>query len=73
LFTEETAQNPFNAIKDSLNRFTEPETLKPLILLMVLIFFINILSGIPYTPYLLSVFEKFEVPLSPAWATVSQY
>lgn len=60
-----------SSIKDSLHRFIEPETMKPLRLLMVMIFFTNLLSGIPYTPYLISVFDTFQVSFHPAWATVS--
>jgi len=62
-----------SSIKDSLHRFIEPETMKPLRLLMIMIFFTNLLSGIPYTPYLISVFDTFQVSFHPAWATVSQY
>lgn len=58
-------------IKDLLYRFIEPEMLKPLQLLMIMIFFTNLLSGIPYTPYLISVFDKFQGSFHPAWATVS--
>ncbi|CAI6348431.1 unnamed protein product [Macrosiphum euphorbiae] len=58
-----------SSIKDSLYRFIEPETLKPLQLLMIMIFFTNLLSGIPYIPYLISVFDKFQVSFHPAWAT----
>ncbi|CAH1710948.1 unnamed protein product [Aphis gossypii] len=58
-----------SSIKDSLHRFIEPETMKPLRLLMIMIFFTNLLSGIPYTPYLISVFDTFQVSFHPAWAT----
>lgn len=61
-----------SSVKDSLYRFIEPETLKPLRLLMIMIFFINLLSGIPYTPYLIAVFDTFKVSFNPVWATVSQ-
>ncbi|KAL5238926.1 hypothetical protein ACI65C_006336 [Semiaphis heraclei] len=58
-----------SSINDSLYYFIKPETLKPLQLLMIMIFFINLLAGIPYTPYLISVFDKFQVSFHPAWAT----
>ncbi|XP_015377505.1 PREDICTED: putative metabolite transport protein YwtG [Diuraphis noxia] len=58
-----------SSINDSLYYFIKPETLKPLQLLMIMIFFTNLLSGIPYTPYLISVFDKFQVSFHPAWAT----
>lgn len=57
------------SINDSWYRFIKPETLKPLQMLMIIIFFTNLLSGIPYTPYLISVFDKFQVSFHSAWAT----
>lgn len=59
--------------KESLKYFMQPETIKPLQMLIIFIFFANVLSGMPYTPYLLSIFETFNAPFQAAWATVSPY
>lgn len=57
--------------KNSFYYLMEPETLKPLQMLMIIIFFTTLLSGIPFIPYLMSVFDTFGTPIHPAWATVS--
>ncbi|XP_050432006.1 facilitated trehalose transporter Tret1-like [Adelges cooleyi] len=41
---------------------------KPLTLMVVFIFFSNIMSGVPYTPYLLSIFKILKTPFDSAWA-----
>lgn len=61
------------SVKDSLNNFVEPEMLKPLQLMTVFIFFSNLMSGVPFTPYLIHVFDTFKVPIDSAWAMVSEH
>ncbi|VVC39585.1 Hypothetical protein CINCED_3A022308 [Cinara cedri] len=57
-----------STMKNSFYYLIEPETLKPLQMLVIIIFFTTLLSGIPFIPYLMSVFDTFGTPIHPAWA-----
>lgn len=54
----------------SNSNFSHPGLWKPLKLMIIYIFFSNIMSGVPYMPDLVDVFHMFNTPISPAWATV---
>lgn len=48
----------------SWGQLLHPEVYRPFRLLMVYLFFANLLSGIQYSPYLVSVFEEFGAPVN---------
>ncbi|VVC39588.1 Sugar transporter, conserved site,Major facilitator superfamily domain,Major facilitator, sugar [Cinara cedri] len=64
-----TGETKLVTFKDSFYSLMEPESLEPMIMLLILTFFINIMSGVPYIPYLMAVFDTFKTPIHSAWAT----
>lgn len=55
------------------DRFLHPGLWKPLQLATIYLFFSNVLSGVPYSQYLLEVTERIkdDTPISAEWAVVS--
>ncbi|XP_015374843.1 PREDICTED: facilitated trehalose transporter Tret1-like isoform X2 [Diuraphis noxia] len=45
----------------------EPEVMKPFRLMMIYFFFMNLVSGLPLLPYLVSILHKFEAPVNVEW------
>lgn len=64
-FSEEAKQK-------SLGSFSHPGLWSPLKLMLIYIFFSNIMSGVPYAPYLMNIFASFNTQVEPAWAMVIQ-
>lgn len=48
--------------------FSHPGLWIPLRLMLIYIFFSNVMSGVPYAPYLMHVFKSFKTQADPAWA-----
>lgn len=67
-FAEEATQA--SSFRD---RFSHPELWKPLKLAVIYLFFSNVLSGVPYSQYLLKVTGtiKDDTPITAEWAVVS--
>jgi len=57
-----------NQKTSSLDSFSHPGLWSPLKLMLIYIFFSNIMSGVPYAPYLLNIFSSFDTQVEPAWA-----
>ncbi|XP_060868753.1 facilitated trehalose transporter Tret1-2 homolog [Metopolophium dirhodum] len=51
-----------------LGSFSHPGLRSPLKLMLIYIFFSNVMSGVPYAPYLMHVFKSFKTQAEPAWA-----
>ncbi|VVC39586.1 Sugar transporter, conserved site,Major facilitator superfamily domain,Major facilitator, sugar [Cinara cedri] len=68
LIDSPTKETKSNSLSDSFYNFIEPETLKPFQMLVIITFFNNVLSGQPFVPYLMSVFDTFKTPLHSAWS-----
>ncbi|XP_050548149.1 facilitated trehalose transporter Tret1-like [Daktulosphaira vitifoliae] len=45
----------------------QPDVIKPFRLLVFYFFFSNLLSGVPYSPYLIEVFTRFGAPVNVEW------
>uniref|UniRef100_A0A2H8TSE1 Facilitated trehalose transporter Tret1 n=1 Tax=Melanaphis sacchari TaxID=742174 RepID=A0A2H8TSE1_9HEMI len=52
----------------SIGSFSHPGLWNPLKLMLVYILFSNIMSGVPYVPYLMNIFTSFNTRVEPAWA-----
>lgn len=52
-------------------QLTEPEVIRPFCLIVWYFFFTNLMSGIPFSPYLVTVFTEFNVPVAVEWTIVS--
>ncbi|XP_015365255.1 PREDICTED: facilitated trehalose transporter Tret1-2 homolog [Diuraphis noxia] len=59
---EEAKQKP-----SALGSFSHPGLWSPLKLMLIYIFFSNVMSGVPYAPYLIHVFSSFKTQVEPAW------
>lgn len=55
----------------SWGQLLRPEVYRPFRLLMVYLFFSNLLAGIQYGPYLISVFTEFGAPVNVELTIVS--
>lgn len=49
----------------------EPEVLRPFRLIMICFFLETLLSGIPFSPYLVEIYTKFGAPVNVEWTIVS--
>ncbi|VVC39589.1 Sugar transporter, conserved site,Major facilitator superfamily domain,Major facilitator, sugar [Cinara cedri] len=49
--------------------FSHPGLWKPLKFMMIYIFFSNIMSGVPFTPYLVDIFRTYSSTVDAEWAT----
>jgi len=49
----------------------EPEVIRPLRLMTIYFFFMNLLSGLPLLPYLVSILNKFGATVNVEWTIVS--
>jgi len=49
----------------------QPDVLRPFRLLLIYFFFSNLLSGVPFGPYLVEVFLKFGANVDAQWTVVS--
>lgn len=56
----------------SWRQLLQPDVLKPFRLLLMYFFFANLLSMVPYIPYLVEVFLKFGTGVNPEWTIVSR-
>lgn len=65
MFTEE-AKN----ISSKSDRFSHPGMWKPLKLMLIYIFFSNILCGVPYTPDLEDVIKEVNPAVDSSWTMV---
>jgi len=52
-------------------QLVQPNVLKPFRLLLIYFFFANLLSGVPYGPYLVRVFTTFGTDIDVNWTVVS--
>lgn len=68
-FTDDK-NNDKDDLKSSWEQLFQPEVLRPFRLLMIFFFYGNLLSGVPYQPYLTEVFIKFNAPVEIEWAVV---
>lgn len=59
-------KNTMNAETDTSSwaQLLRPEVYKPFRLLMIYLFFANLLSGIQYGPFLVSIFTEFGAPVN---------
>lgn len=60
-------------VTSSWGQLFRPEVYRPFRLFLVYIFFANLLSGVQYGPYLVSVFTKFGAPINVEFTLVSTY
>lgn len=68
-FSDHQQKNTMNAETDdtyisSWAQLLRPEVYKPFRLLMIYLFFANLLSGIQYGPFLVSIFTEFGAPVN---------
>jgi len=52
-------------------QFIEPEVLRPFRLIMIYFFLVNLLSGLPLLPYLVSILNTFGAPVNIEFTIVS--
>lgn len=57
-------------LESSWLQLFKPDVLKPFRLILVYFFFANILSGVPYGPYLVQVFNTFGADVDVEWTIV---
>lgn len=50
---------------------TKPEVIRPFCLIVLYFFFSNLISGVPFSPYLVTVFTEFNAPVAVEWTIVS--
>lgn len=60
-------KNGKNDSNSSWKQLLQPDVLKPFRLLLVYFFFSNLLSGVPFAPYLVEVFKKFGADVDVQW------
>jgi len=48
----------------------EPEVLRPLRLMTIYFFYMNLLSGLPLLPYLVPILNTFAAPVNVEWTIV---
>ncbi|XP_050429976.1 facilitated trehalose transporter Tret1-like [Adelges cooleyi] len=66
--TKETVDgNDQDSINNVWQQLVQPEVIKPFRLLVIYFFFSNLLSGVPYSPYLTAVFINFGAPVDVNW------
>lgn len=65
------ADNRVRRLESSWHQLFKPDVLKPFRLILVYFFFANILSGVPYGPYLVDVFTAFGADVDVEWTIVS--
>lgn len=66
-------KNDKEDLESSWRQLFRPDVLKPFRLLLIYFFFANILSGVPYSPYLVKVFTTFGAGVDVEWTIVSFY
>ncbi|KAE9527569.1 hypothetical protein AGLY_012849 [Aphis glycines] len=64
VYDEDDNETDQNGETSSWGQLLRPEVYRPFRLLVVYIFFANLLSGIQYGPYLVSVFTEFGAPVN---------
>lgn len=64
-------KNNKDHLESSWLQLFQPNVLKPFRLLLIYFFFANILSGVPYSPYLTEVFTTFGADADVQWTIVS--
>lgn len=52
-------------------QLTKPEVIRPFCLIVLYFFFSNLMSGVPFSPYLVTVFTEFNAPVAVEWTIVS--
>lgn len=60
-----------NEDTDTWKQAFEPEVIRPFRLMTIYFFFMNLLSGLPLLPYLVSILHKFGAPVNVEWTIVS--
>ncbi|XP_025198361.1 facilitated trehalose transporter Tret1-like [Melanaphis sacchari] len=48
-------------------QIVEPEVLRPFRLMMIYFFYMNLISGLPFMPYLVPILNKFATPVNAEW------
>ncbi|KAL5234542.1 hypothetical protein ACI65C_001952 [Semiaphis heraclei] len=56
-----------NEDTDTWKQAFEPEVIRPFRLMTIYFFFMNLLSGLPLLPYLVSILHKFGAPVNVEW------
>jgi len=64
-------KNDKNDSESSWKQLLQPDVLKPFRLLLIYFFFSNLLSGVPFAPYLVEVFMTFGADVDVQWTIVS--
>lgn len=69
-FTDRNEDDDRNS-ESSWKQLFQPSVMKPFRLMLIYFFFSNLLSGTPYSPYLVEVFTKFDTGVDVNWTVVS--
>eukprot|EP00102_Acyrthosiphon_pisum_P027929 XP_016665139.1 PREDICTED: facilitated trehalose transporter Tret1 isoform X1 [Acyrthosiphon pisum] len=68
--TSSTCRHNFIDQKENTNAWKhlfEPEVIRPFCLMTIYFFFMNLLSGLPLLPYLVSILKEFDAPVNVEW------